>query len=466
MSFEMAPSPRFLIYKLRGKQNLLIVILIALVLGAYFFLPPGNAPSLTSLPSGRSSSSQQLTTKPSFKEWEQKQDPIITSEQEFLGYIQNDNQDLDSSECKHFYAGEWQGPDMPDDVCFYPHHRCRDLSRFPVQVWPGTWGRGDGPDGCAVPFVWANESRFADVLMTTIPGGYTEPQPRRCQRTSIFAVESAANYPSINDAKKTHDIISTYEIFHADNPVPYTYPFINFSRTPLPTDEKNVEKVGALVASFVSNCAPHNDRNKRMEELGNLVSVHQFGSCMNNAKPIQNAHRWDDKMVELRRHKFTIAYENSRAIDYVTEKLFQPLEAGSVPLVFGAPNSRDFVPKGHFPSAIFIEDFPTTADLADYLKYLDKNDTAYEEYLDWKTRPLPRRFTNLQEPYKPNCVCRLAMLLAGKWRNPNLEQGTGWTVDTPSKIDVGGSNGQSIRKNSERPIRKKKNPPLIIKPAQ
>ena len=35
-------------------------------------------------------------------------------------------------------------------------------------------------------------------------------------------------------------------------------------------------------------------------------------------------------------------------------------------------------------SFIHVDDFSTIQELADYLIYLDKNETAYLEYLDWK----------------------------------------------------------------------------------
>ena len=41
----------------------------------------------------------------------------------------------------------------------------------------------------------------------------------------------------------------------------------------------------------------------------------------------------------------------------------------------------DVVPPGSF---ISVQDFPSVKALAEYLLYLDKNDTAYNEYITWK----------------------------------------------------------------------------------
>jgi len=40
------------------------------------------------------------------------------------------------------------------------------------------------------------------------------------------------------------------------------------------------------------------------------------------------------------RYKFCIAIENSLAMDYVTEKVYDALAAGCVPIYYGAPNIR------------------------------------------------------------------------------------------------------------------------------
>ena len=60
------------------------------------------------------------------------------------------------------------------------------------------------------------------------------------------------------------------------------------------------------------------------------------------------------------------------------------LERGLVPVVLGsAQYSPELVIPGSFINAA---DFDSVKDLADYLKYLDKNETAYNQYFQWKTK--------------------------------------------------------------------------------
>ncbi|CAG8488383.1 29451_t:CDS:2 [Gigaspora margarita] len=60
-------------------------------------------------------------------------------------------------------------------------------------------------------------------------------------------------------------------------------------------------------------------------------------------------------------------------------KLWDTFKVGIVPIIWGAPNVRSYLP--HQKSAIFVEDFPDVEELANYLKCLAKNETAYLEYL-------------------------------------------------------------------------------------
>jgi hypothetical protein len=50
-------------------------------------------------------------------------------------------------------------------------------------------------------------------------------------------------------------------------------------------------------------------------------------------------------------YKFCVAMENSVARDYITEKLWQALQAGCVPIYLGSPTARGVVPD---PNSIIV----------------------------------------------------------------------------------------------------------------
>jgi hypothetical protein len=59
----------------------------------------------------------------------------------------------------------------------------------------------------------------------------------------------------------------------------------------------------------------------------------------------------DRKVEVLRQYRFTICFENAREIDgYISEKIFDCLVAGTIPVYWGAPNIRD-----HVPAECFID---------------------------------------------------------------------------------------------------------------
>ncbi|CAH1802647.1 unnamed protein product, partial [Owenia fusiformis] len=82
-------------------------------------------------------------------------------------------------------------------------------------------------------------------------------------------------------------------------------------------------------------------------------------------------------------YKFYLAFENSDCRDYVTEKVWRnSFMMNIIPIVRGFYNNfKTILPPGSY---IHTNDFPNPESLAKYLKYLDKNNTAYNEYFSWK----------------------------------------------------------------------------------
>jgi alpha(1,3/1,4) fucosyltransferase len=73
----------------------------------------------------------------------------------------------------------------------------------------------------------------------------------------------------------------------------------------------------------------------------------------------------ETKKDVLNRYRFAICFENAREIeDYITEKLFDCLLAGTIPVYWGAPNIADRVPPGCF---IDYRDFDSYEELYRHL---------------------------------------------------------------------------------------------------
>lgn len=84
-----------------------------------------------------------------------------------------------------------------------------------------------------------------------------------------------------------------------------------------------------------------------------------------------------DKIDEIAKSKFSLVHENTRFYDYVSEKIYDVMGAGTVPVYSGAPNILDYVPKECF---VDFDAFKNYDDLYDFLKKMP--DETYQGYLN------------------------------------------------------------------------------------
>ncbi|XP_022899521.1 glycoprotein 3-alpha-L-fucosyltransferase A-like [Olea europaea var. sylvestris] len=161
----------------------------------------------------------------------------------------------------------------------------------------------------------------------------------------------------------------------------------------------------ALAAAFISNCGARNFRLQALEALEKAnIKIDSYGSCHRNRDG--NV----DKVATLKRYKFSLAFENSNEEDYVTEKFFQSLVAGSVPVVVGAPNIQDFSPFSG--SILHIRELKDVDSIVRKIKYLAKNSSAYNESLRWKFEGPSDSFKALVDMAAVHSSCRLCIYLA------------------------------------------------------
>lgn len=92
------------------------------------------------------------------------------------------------------------------------------------------------------------------------------------------------------------------------------------------------------------------------------------------------------KQAAISNYMFYCAFENTYEAGYVTEKVFDALIAGVVPVYLGpSQDCRPLLPSDN--AAIFFDDFnQNVTALSAYLRYLSGNETAYEEHRAWRHR--------------------------------------------------------------------------------
>lgn len=130
-------------------------------------------------------------------------------------------------------------------------------------------------------------------------------------------------------------------------------------------------KMGSWV---VSNCI--DDPSQRMNLVKSLqkhISVDIYGKC---------GEKCDDCKGRLgKEYFFFMAFENSLALDYISEKTYTMMGNGLIPVVYGGADYARFLPPKSYINA---QDFKSTKELADFLVALSKNTEEYLSYFWWQ----------------------------------------------------------------------------------
>lgn len=273
--------------------------------------------------------------------------------------------------------------------------------------WLG--GHMVGPlKNCPVPCIYTNDLKKyneSSALIFHIPTFLDFPKDKLPHHKWVaFSMESEQYYPALQDEKfmSKFDWKMTYRL---DSDFVAGYWSSNETLYLLPPHNKTSSVPVVYVAS---NCRPLNRRDDYVEELMKHIAVDSYGRCLHNKD--MNGTGTRGKLDTIGRYKFYLAFENNNAMDYVTEKFFQALIVGTVPVYMGAPNIEDFSPSSH--SVIRVNDFKSPADLATYLKFLDEHPPLYNEYLAWKKDGLSEKFKKLLKLNAIDARCRLCMKLS------------------------------------------------------
>ncbi|XP_046714706.1 4-galactosyl-N-acetylglucosaminide 3-alpha-L-fucosyltransferase 9-like [Silurus meridionalis] len=156
-----------------------------------------------------------------------------------------------------------------------------------------------------------------------------------------------------------------------------------------------IPKKDKLVCWIVNNWNMRFRRVRYFYELRKHVSVHTYGGAFKKRLTLEEYYKI------LPSCKFYLSFENSVYKDYFTEKLFNPMKVGTVPVVLGSnrQNYEEFIPAHSF---IHTDDFKSPQELAKHLKFLDQNQEAYEQYFTWR-----QHFTTKSSYFGLEHACRI-----------------------------------------------------------
>jgi hypothetical protein len=251
----------------------------------------------------------------------------------------------------------------------------------------------------------------ADAVVFHLPDAHDmrDASKQPGQRWVGWSMESRANTPVRDDpAAMSHfDLIMSFER-SADVWCPYL-PKLKEWQTALaaPVPPK---LAGNAVVMFQSADNDRSARNAFATSLMRHIAVDSYGRFLNNRQVPQPDRGTATKLAVIGGYRFCLALENTFEDDYVTEKFFQPLLAGTVPIYRGAANVEEYAPGDH--CYIDANRFGSAIDLAVYLRYLAEHPAAYAAYFEWRAKPLRPAFLDLVRRAETEAFCRLSALLA------------------------------------------------------
>ncbi len=272
--------------------------------------------------------------------------------------------------------------------------------------WPSV-----GRHECATPAEFGHgpaSVAMADALVFHLPTLHVEQldavERRSGQLWVGWSLESPASCPLLHEpsTRRRFDLLMTYErssdVWH-----PYLdrASFESYVRVPR-------HDAPDPVVWVQSNPDDSSGRLTYASELMKRVRVASYGE-LGTTHPGPLPGGAAARRALYGRHKFTLAFENAIASDYVTEKFYEPLVAGSVPVYRGAPEIAEFAPSGSFVDA---SRFESAVALAEHLDRLDRDDGAYAAFHEWRARPLEPHVVALLERVRERPLCRLAAAVA------------------------------------------------------
>ena len=182
------------------------------------------------------------------------------------------------------------------------------------------------------------------------------------------------------------------------------YPYYKYEYKDLLSRSRGEENKEGDVCVLISSLLDKSGRFEYLSELMRYLPIDSYGKWMQNRLLEEDTGR-NSKLNLYRKYKFVIAFENAIEEDYVTEKFYDPLLAGSVPVYLGAPNIRNFQPGEH--CFVDVNVFDSPKELAGFLKDCCRDDCLYEQFHSWRNVPLSPGFMKMAGEQKSDPFLRV-----------------------------------------------------------
>ena len=284
-----------------------------------------------------------------------------------------------------------------------------------------------------------------DAYLTGSPPRKKVPKKTTAIQKNIeIMMESSVNYPELKNVQSYYKMNIDLVIAYRQHTIGISWlptSYINTELNSFLTQNSLVNTWNArngrmmAMAAFVTNCKKTvPDRLHLLQNIAREFPVLKFGSCFAKTdqalphkidtckKYPRRSPMWDaPKECVMHGVLFAFALENSIEPGYISEKLWQPLKMGAIPIysVVGARENRDFFP--HPDAVLVIEDFGSIHALTEYMHKIANNESLwYKHAMAWRRLPLQQispMFLNSVSNSLVTLPCRLCELLHTNKRN-------------------------------------------------
>ncbi len=209
--------------------------------------------------------------------------------------------------------------------------------------------------------------------------------------TKVDKLKPRVFYSPENQARPNHLFKYTLT-YHKDSDTNFRlnnffyYPFFrevtdnNLSKKYLSLRDKEKSKH----INFIYRNSKGEMRNSFFKFLAEFYPIDSYGKHFNNmgVLPTVNNDMYSGIMQKfdlISNYKYTIAFENSFGVDYISEKIWQPLAVNSIPIYWGSPAVFDFFNKKKIIYLANKNDFKKTINK---IRNIDQSSDLYQKYLN------------------------------------------------------------------------------------
>ncbi len=242
------------------------------------------------------------------------------------------------------------------------------------------------PDDCII----TTDRRFlpaADLVVFHLPDLSNEMEEDldkpEGQKWVAWSLECEENYPFLKDPEFM-ELFDYKMSYHQDADVIYPYYRYNYQMELIRMPKYGFSEKKDI-CMIISSSFNQSYQQEYLQELIRYISIDTYEESRNNFNMEP-----DHKMELFRQYKFVIAFENACATDYTTEKFYDPLLAGAVPVYLGAPNIEEFAPGER--CFVDIRNFDSPQKLADFLLNACRSEDIYNTFFQWKKNFLKPEF--------------------------------------------------------------------------